>query len=250
MADDFDTRVESLIAEVLNDFSSIGRDNIEGILRSFAMRGFSIDRHATGGVLYFYDQKTGMQRECWRGSLNELVPRIPKIRDFEKTCNEYLKHVRINVCGVSRTVKGEDDRFDGLSVEQFLREQVLPRALNTDNPLYVIEQSDTTDKQIKVIVGNYNYPSDVCDRGALVVLLGPSKRTLPHVSKALKDIGFENVELKCLPVRPTKFQSARYACNLVFMDTLKLGNVSKLIWAVIGSVVTALALAALKQIIS
>ena len=240
MVHDEDSRLQDIIAEELKDYKQVNQENILRLIQNIGLRGYAVDRDKSGPTLYFDNTRTGKQVALSSLHLNRLIPRMPKIRQFHEECNTYLKQVRITILDAARTVKSSQTKLDGLTVEQFLRQSVLPRAQNTDNPRFCFEHQADGKESIQVFSGSHGFATHVFDRSAKIELRGPSEWTLNQVRASLGDYGFDCVIVEHRPIRPGYFQRLAFASNRLWGEIVTLSNIAKLILLVVGSIATLL----------
>jgi len=247
--------VEDVIAEVIKEHKEINQDNIVDIIRHFALRGVTIDRtpdHHTWifFALIFFDTRTGIQQIIGTQKSNELVAKIPNMREFRKETNTYLKQITIIIIGVAEEIESANSELHGRSVREILENHILPRtqAQDRDNPVYHFEHSDKGRRCIKVFCNPHSRVTHVYDRNAKIILKGASEKTLEDTRDVLDEIGFGNVDIEHCPVRPSIPQRISFQLSLARKELFSLGNFAKFMWALLGAIITFLAQWLLSQI--
>ena len=225
--------LEDVIAEVLKDYGQIDKDNIVDVIQQFALRGVTIDRTPRNPTLIFFDKRTGKKEEIYEHHCSQLAQSIPNIRQFHSEVNMYLKQVTIILAEVAAKVESTNDEFHDIVLSELLQRHVLPRATNSDNPIYNFEHLVKSDRRVKVFFNEFSI-THVYDRNAKVILSGASEKTLEELTKVLNDVGFDNVELKYRPVKSSVYQQTAYQLSLLRSEIFSLSNIAKLILTVVS----------------
>ena len=138
MTEEFDTNIESVIAEILKDFGRINEKNVEAILREFELRDITVDRDGKCRALVFRNRRTGIHYKLDRSMVGCSAQRIRSIEEFFNEVNAFLKRVEIRKYDVDYHTESDDRRWDGGLLTILLEEQVLAPIPAYDNPDYFI----------------------------------------------------------------------------------------------------------------
>ena len=243
--------MEDVIAEVIKEYKEINQDSVVDIIRHFALRGVTIDRTPGNPTLIFFDTRTGMQQEITmnRNLYLELAAKIPNMREFHKETNTYLKQNTIIIIGVAEEIESANSELNGWSVRELLENRILPRTQNKDNPVYHFEHSDKGKRCIKVFCPHSSV-THIYDRNAKIILKGASENILEGIGSVLGEIGFDNVDIEHCPVRPSIPQRISFQWSLARKEMFSLGNFTKLMWVLLGAIITFLAQWILSQVFS
>lgn len=242
--------MQDVIAEVIKEYKEINQDSVVDIIRHFALRGVTIDRTPGNPTLIFFDTQTGIQQEITmnRNLYLELAAKIPNMREFHKETNTYLKQITIIIVGVAQEIESANSELHGSSVREFLENRILPPQ-NMDNPVYHFEHSDKGKRCIKVFCPHSSV-THIYDRNAKIILKGASENILEGIGSVLGEIGFDNVDIEYCPERPSIPQRISFRLSLARKEMFSLGNVTKLMWVLLGAIITFLAQWILSQIFS
>lgn len=225
--------VADLIAEIIKDYGQLNQDNIADVIRQFGLRGVTIDRAPRDPTLTFFDTRTGKTEVIYQHQCSQLAQKIPNCHQFHAAVNDFLKQVTIIIEEVGANVESTDARFHDMAFSELLQGHVLPRAHNSDNPICNFEHPVKKGRCVKVFANQFNI-TYVYDRNAKVILRGASEKTLEELAKVLNGIGFDNVDVKCNPVKSSINQRISYQLSLLRRELFSLSNIAKLILTVVS----------------